>query len=126
MKLISRRAHIVADILTILVLLIYPWLFINEPRGVETLVLMGTGITILCYSLLTRYEMGITKTINLTVHLSIEFFVGLFLMVSPWLLNFGDKVLWPHVIIGLVIMLLSVISSNKSMPIGKQEEVLSF
>lgn len=126
MKFIPRKAHIIADVLIILTLLIYPWLFIKEPKGVETLVLMGTGITILCYSLLTRYEMGISRIINMSVHLSIEFFVGLFLAVSPWLLNFGEKILWPHVIIGFVIMLLSVVSSNRSMAIGKQEEVLSF
>jgi CDP-diglyceride synthetase len=126
MKFIPRKAHIIADILIILALLIYPWIFIKEPRGVETLVLMGTGVTMLCYSLLTKYEIGIAKTINMTVHLSIDFFVGLFLVVSPWLLNFGEKVLWPYVIMGCVIMLLSVTSSNKSIEIGKQEEAITF
>jgi hypothetical protein len=126
MKFIPRKGHAIADILIVLILLIYPWVFIKEPKGLETIVMIGSGIAILCYSLMTRYEIGVARTISMTVHLSIDFFVGLFLLTSPWLLNFGTRIIWPHVIIGAIVMLLSITSSNKSIHIGKQEEAITF
>jgi hypothetical protein len=125
MKFIPRKLHAFIDIIIAIVALGYPWIFI-EDKGVETVVLLVAGITVLCYSLLTKYELGIFRFINMSVHLSIEFFVGLFCATSPWLLDFGPKMIWPHVVLGTILVILSLCSNNKSISITQREEKITF
>lgn len=126
MKFLSRQGHVAADILLIIFFLGYPWLFIETPWGSETIVLFVTGITLLCYSLLTKYEMGVFKFINMKTHLSIDFVLGLMLACTPWLLEFGGKMIFPHLIAGLVMMLLAVVTQNQSIHITAQEKTITF
>jgi hypothetical protein len=56
----------------------------------------------LVYSLLTKYEMGLSKVLPFRVHLTLDMIGGLFLAVSPWLFVFADRVWAPHLVLGLL------------------------
>lgn len=101
MRFISTRAHGVLDYTVGILLIIAPWLF-NFANGEAAMwipIILGVG-TIL-YSLITRYELGITSAISMSTHLWLDGIAGLFLAISPWLFNFADLVLYPHLIVGL-------------------------
>jgi hypothetical protein len=36
------------------------------------------------------------------LHLGVDAAGGLLLLASPWLFGFADRVMWPHVIIGIL------------------------
>lgn len=126
MKFIPRKAHAILDLVLALILILYPWLFFTKPSGVATTTFLITGIALLWYSLMTKYEVGIFKFINMKVHLAIDFFLGLMLAASPWLLGLGPTYLWPPVVIGAGLMLLAVCTNNRSIPISRQEESITF
>ena len=125
MTIIPRRLHIVFDLLYIIFLLGYPLLFVRN-IGPGSLVLLVSGTTVLCYSLMTKYEFGIFKLINMKVHLTIDFILGLALASSPWVLDFGKKLMWPHIAIGILMMLTAIFSSNKPINIPEQEKTFTF
>jgi hypothetical protein len=126
MHFISRKWHIVSDTVVVLILLGYPWLFIPGKKGVETICMLVPGISILCYSLLTKHEVGIFRFISFKVHLAIDYLLGIMLAASPWLLGFGSRVIWPHFITGLVLLLVAIFSTRASVPITRQEEAITF
>jgi len=126
MKFIPRKIHIVLDLLLIAFLVLSPWLFGFSPRSIPAMVLYLTGAIVLCYALLTKYELGVFRFMNFKNHLMIEFIVGLILACSPWLMEFGGYVTTPHFAAGIFMMLLSVFSKNKSIEISEQEKTITF
>lgn len=102
MKRISSRAHGVLDYVVGVLLIIAPYLFgfaDNEPARNAAWIVGGAS---LLYSLVTAYELSIAKLIPYRVHLGLDLVAGLFLALSPWLLNFADEVFAPHLIVGLL------------------------
>jgi hypothetical protein len=63
-------------------------------------VILGAGVIL--YSLLTRYELGVVKAISMPVHLGLDVMGGIFLAASPWLFGFADFIWWPHVVFGVL------------------------
>lgn len=50
------------------------------------------------------------KFIPTRVHGAIDYSTGFFLLVSPWVLGFADQVYWPHLIIGLAELAVTLMS----------------
>lgn len=102
MKFITIRVHAVLDYLLGALLLAAPVLFGFENDRIETYlpVILGTGIIL--YSLLTDYELSISKMIPFRTHLRLDMIGGVLLAVSPWLFGFADFVYGPHLLIGLI------------------------
>lgn len=125
MKIISRPLHIVLDLCYSIFLIVYPWVFEQE-MGLGSITLLISGLSIICYSMLTKYELGVLKLISFKIHLSIDFVLGVALICAPWVLGFGQYVLWPHVIIGLALMITAVLTKGRSVSISKQEEKFTF
>lgn len=90
------------DYLVGIVLILSPWIFDFDRGGPETIVPVALGLATLIYSLFTAYEMGPIKLISFRAHLTMDAASGLFLMASPWLLNFHDTIVWPHVAFGIL------------------------
>jgi hypothetical protein len=64
------------------------------------------GVVILLQALMTDFSVGVIKVIPLRLHLMMDYVIGLFLAVSPWLFGFADNEAnaWvPHVLVGLLI-----------------------
>lgn len=63
---------------------------------------MVLGAMTIVMSLMTRYELSIAKVIPLPVHLGVDVASGLLLAASPWLFGFADRIWWPHLLVGLM------------------------
>lgn len=100
--MISTRIHGIIDYLTGALLIVAPFLFGFADGTVAQWLPMVLGAMTIVMSLLTRYELSIAKVIPLPVHLGIDIASGLLLAVSPWLFGFADRIWWPHLLVGLM------------------------
>lgn len=112
MKVISCRLHGVLDYTVGLLLIAAPWIFGFYHGGAESWVFVAMGIFTLCYSMLTNYEAGLFRLIGFRTHLGLDAANALFLALSPALFHFSNLVYLPHLIFG-VLELLVVALSNR-------------
>jgi hypothetical protein len=81
--------------------------------GPEQWVPIVLGVTAVIYSLATRYELGLYPFISMPIHLLLDVGSGVFLAASPWLFGFSNQITWPHVVVGLFEVMMSVITQTK-------------
>lgn len=101
MRILSTKAHGILDYLVGVILIGAPWILGFAQNGAETWVPVILGAGAIMYSLLTNYEMGVTKTLSMRTHLALDIASGILLAASPWIFNFNDLVYLPHLILGL-------------------------
>ncbi|MBT1706231.1 SPW repeat domain-containing protein [Chryseosolibacter indicus] len=102
MKILSTKAHGILDYLMGVLLIAAPWIFNFARGGAETWVPVVLGAGMLLYSLLTNYEMGVSKAISMRAHLTMDVLSGILLAASPWIFGFNDFVYLPHLIFGIL------------------------
>jgi hypothetical protein len=85
-----------------ILLIASPWIFGFADNDTAKWIPIILGVGALLYSLMTDYEMGMSKTISMKTHLMLDIASGLFLAVSPWLFGFADEVYVPHLVLGLL------------------------
>ena len=102
MRIIPTRVHGVLDYAVALILMVSPWLFRFAQGGIETWVPVAFGLTVIGYSLCTRYEFGLIPIIPVPIHLMLDAVGGLILAASPWLFGFSGVVWVPHLAAGVV------------------------
>lgn len=110
---ISTRTHGVIDYVVGILLIAAPWLFGFANGGPEQWVPVVLGISTIMYSFFTRYELGVVKALPMSAHLGIDAISGVFLAASPWIFGFADRVYLPHLIFGIMEILVVMISSSK-------------
>ena len=88
--MINTRLHGMIDYATGALLLVAPYLFGFATGG------------IIVMSLLTNYELSAAKMIPLKAHLAADVVAGVLLAASPWLFGFADVIWWPHLLVGLL------------------------
>jgi len=110
--MIPSKVHAVLDYVVGVLLLAAPYLLGFATGGPAQLVPMALGAGIILYSLLTRYELSIVKLIPYRAHLMIDVLGGLLLLVSPWLFDFTDVIIWPHVAVGILEIAVVLLSWN--------------
>jgi len=90
-----------------------PWLFgFAHLSGAASLIPMYMGGTLLLMALFTDNKLGLFKAIPMQMHLIIMMFCSFFLLVSPFIFSFADKVFLPQVILGLIFIGLSIFTHN--------------
>ena len=89
------------DYLVGALLIAAPWLFDFAEGGAETWVPVALGVSALMYSLMTDYELGLTRTISMRTHLTLDLLSGLLLAASPWIFGFAERVYLPHLLLGI-------------------------
>ena len=101
-RFIPTRVHGLLDYLMGGVLIVAPWLlgFADGGPAMWVPIILGAGVII--YSLLTDYELSVTRAIPMPVHLGLDIAGGLLLAASPWLFGFADFVWVPHVLFGIL------------------------
>ncbi|TFL16246.1 SPW repeat domain-containing protein [Jannaschia formosa] len=114
--MIDTRTHGVIDYGTGLLLIVAPYLFGFATGGVEQWLPQVIGVAIILMSLLTRYELSISKMIPLKVHLGIDIAAGILLAVSPWLFGFADIIWWPHLLVGLMEIVVAAMTRREPEP----------
>jgi hypothetical protein len=102
MKIISTKVHGVLDYFVGILLIAAPWIFNFARGGAETWIPVILGAGAIVYSLLTNYEMGLSKTLSMKTHLTLDMLSGIFLAASPWIFGFNDIVYVPHLIFGIL------------------------
>ena len=100
--MIDTRTHAIIDYVTGALLIIAPYLFGFATGGIEQWLPQVLGALTIVMSLMTRYELSVVKLIPLKVHLGVDVAGGLLLAVSPWLFGFADLIWWPHLLVGLL------------------------
>ena len=113
MRFIPTPLHAVLDYLTAIFFLGTPWIFGLKPGDVEVMIFMVLGITLLTYSVFTKYELGLVRVLPLKTHLTLDILSGMLLSGSPWLFNFVDGVYLPHLLIGVFEIALGIFTRTK-------------
>jgi hypothetical protein len=101
MKMISTKTHGVMDYVVAVLLIASPWLFGFHEHRASTLIPIALGIATICYSMITDYEMSITKVLTMRGHLILDMLSGAVLAASPWIFGFSDYVYMPHLVFGV-------------------------
>jgi hypothetical protein len=102
MRFIPTRIHGLIDYLTGILLIAAPFLFRFADNTAAQWVPMLLGAAILVMALMTDFELSLANLIPMPLHLGIDAAGGLLLLASPWLFGFADRVMWPHVIFGIM------------------------
>lgn len=99
--MIPRSVHALIDYIYAFVLIGAPYVLGFSGFEAEHLVLWGVGFGVILYSLLTNYSLGLLHLIPFRAHLVLDALAGVFLIASPWLFGFAERVWVPHVVFGL-------------------------
>src|SRR5690606_22921195 len=110
MKVIDTKTHGYLDYLVGVLLIAAPWLFGFYEGGSESWIPIILGAGTIVYSLITDYELGAVGILNMRLHLMIDLVAGIFLAASPWLFGFSDIIAWPHVVVGIMEILVSLMT----------------
>src|ERR1700754_4250941 len=102
MRIISSKLHGVLDYSVGMLLIIIPWVAGFAREGAETWLPVALGFATLLYSSITNYELGRIKLLPFKTHLLIDFLSGMLLAASPWLFDFNDQIYIPHLVLGLL------------------------
>ena len=113
--MIDTRTHGIIDYLTGTLLILAPYLFGFATGGIEQWLPQVLGVMIIGMSLLTNYELSVAKLIPLKAHLAVDVAGGALLAVSPWLFGFADIVWWPHLLVGLMEIVVPLITKRDNL-----------
>lgn len=102
MKVISTKTHGMLDYLMGIVLIASPWIFGFADNATAKWIPIILGVGSLLYSLMTNYELGVSKTLSMKTHLTLDTVAGIFLALSPFIFGFSDDVYAPHLILGIL------------------------
>ena len=114
--MIDTRTHGIIDYVTGALLIIAPYLFGFATGGIEQWLPQILGAMIIVMSLLTKYELSAAKLIPLKVHLGVDIAGGILLAVSPWLFGFADLIWWPHLLVGLMEIIVPLLTKRDHTP----------
>jgi hypothetical protein len=111
--MISTFVHGIIDYVYAVLLIASPWLFHFNTIGAQTYVVDIVAATILTYSMFTKYQLSLSKSIPMKIHIVLDGLLSIFLVASPWLFHFADKIYLPHVLFGVAGLVVVLLSSSK-------------
>lgn len=109
---IPTRVHGILDYLFGIALIAAPFI-LGFTGGPKQWVMVWLGIIIIVLSLLTDYEASAVRLIPMPVHLGFDVLAGIFLTMSPWLYDFAYLVSWPHVVLGLALIIVATLTNSQ-------------
>jgi len=112
--MINSRTHGIIDYAVGILLLVAPYLFHFANGGAEQWVPQIVGALVLLMSLVTAYEVSVAKLIPYRTHLRMDLIQAAVLVASPWLFNFAARIWWPHVVVGVLELLVVALSWSRS------------
>ncbi len=89
MRFLPTSIHGIVDYLAGIMILVLPWLFDWEDNVKGVMTVLGLGIIL--YSLLTDYELGISRRIPMSTHLLLDALGGIVLIVWPFVFGVDDS-----------------------------------
>ncbi len=111
-SVVSTKGHAVLDYLVGTVMIGVPWLlgFSYDLRAMWPLATAG-GLVLLL-AVVTDYEGGLSKKLLMMLHLAFDRLIGSLLGASPWLLGFANRIFLPHLILGLLLLALGLLTER--------------
>lgn len=114
MKLFNSKTHAILDYLVGILLIIAPSVLGFADGSAAQYVPVSVGMVTIVMSSLTKYEYSIFKVIDFRTHLVIDFLLGLLLVSSPWILKFNEEVYLPHLLVGIIYILVAMLTERAS------------
>jgi hypothetical protein len=99
---LSTRQHGIFDYGFGAALIAMPWALGFASGGAAMLAPILAGVALIINALLTQFELGVIRRIQVPLHLWIDGILGILLALSPWLASFDQTVWVPHVVAGLL------------------------
>jgi hypothetical protein len=119
-RFLPTRVHGALDYLVGVALLLAPNIFqFGSVGGAAVWVPRALGVVLIVYSLVTRYEWGVIKLVNMPYHLMIDLAASAFLAASPFIFGFinqSPNVWLPHIVVGVTVIL--VVAVTQTQPRG--------
>ena len=109
---LSTRFHGFLDYVGGLALLLSPWLIGSGIAAPAALPFLVAGSLFIGIALLTDFELGMVRVVQVPLHLWIDGLLGLLFALTPWLLGFYRVVWLPHVAIGIGIVILAFLTQT--------------
>jgi hypothetical protein len=107
MHTISTKTHAIYDYIFGVVVVISPWIFGFSNQSVASSVAYILGASVLCYSLLTNYELSLFGILPMGVHLFFEFLVGVLLLASSWMLGMSGLPAIVFTVLGVISLVMT-------------------
>jgi hypothetical protein len=111
-QVISTRMHGIEDYMLVVILLAAPYILGFADRTAAQYVPMIIGLVIFGTSLFTRYELGAFRIIPMPMHLTLDAGAAVILAASPWIFGFANRVYLPHLVLGVVELVVVMLSQT--------------
>jgi len=112
MRIVSTKFHGLLDYLISLSLLSYPLIWGFESPDYQISAATGFGIGL--YSIFTKYEAGLVKKISMHSHMMFDACAGIFLVLSPVVLNFRNESAIFYIVTGTVLLLYTALTDSRT------------
>ena len=87
MRVIGIWSHGVIDYLMVIILAIAP--SVAGFNGRQAMICYGLAVLHFLLTIVTRFPLGVVKVLSFTLHGSVEFMVGVLMIILPWLGGFS-------------------------------------
>ena len=113
-KFLPAWFHAIADYAVAALLIAVPLIAGGSDEAVATGVVVGVVVAIV--SMLTRYPLGVSKSLPFPIHGAIEFVVAILLIILPWLANFSAGVHSRNffLAIGMLVLIIWILTDYRS------------
>jgi hypothetical protein len=88
--MISLKTHNILDYVAGVVLLFIPAIFGFAEIDAARNSFLFSGIALIVYSLLTKYEFAAWRVIPIGSHMALDVLNGVFIMLAPWIFSYRD------------------------------------
>lgn len=112
MRFIPTAAHGLADYIVGLIVAGLPCYY--NWTGAPRVAFVALGLLVICYSLLTDYELGLARVLRIRLHLLLDALFGLAMFAAPTLLDLPHDSRIPVYVIGVLSLFLSLTTSIRA------------
>ncbi|WFR99403.1 SPW repeat domain-containing protein [Rhizobium tumorigenes] len=113
MRFLPTMFHGVLDYLVGLLVIVLP--FALGLQGLQTGTLVVIGSSVILYSALTDYELGLVRYLRIRFHLLLDAVFGLAMLLTPRLLDFPAGSRWPNYALGILALVLVAVTDVRAL-----------
>ncbi len=112
LRFVTKTIHAYLDYPVALSLMLLPFLLgLGSTNPLALWLSVGTGVAALLLTILTNHQTGLIRVIPYSVHLIVDFAVGVVFLVAPFVLGFSGIDAWYYWINAIAV--LTVVSLHK-------------
>ena len=104
-RFITKSIHAYLDYPVALGLVAMPlWLDLGSENALAFWLSIATGIAAFGLTVLTDHQLGIVRILPYSLHLTVDFLVGVVFVAAPLLLGFAGLDFWYYSVLGLTVL----------------------